>query len=41
MSASFARDLQNSQQLDYATWQQRSVLERIEEVMAGSLKPLL
>src|ERR1700722_14620787 len=41
MSASFTRDLQDSQQLDYVTWQQRSVLERIEEVVARSLKPML
>jgi cardiolipin synthase len=41
MNASFTRDLQDSQQLDPAQWQQRSVLERIEEVIARSLKPML
>jgi cardiolipin synthase len=41
MNASFTHDLQNSQQLDAATWQQRPVLERIEEVIARSLKPML
>jgi cardiolipin synthase len=41
MNASFTRDLQNSQQLDPTCWQQRSVLERIEEVIARSLKPML
>ncbi|MFZ2063513.1 MAG: phospholipase D-like domain-containing protein [Candidatus Binatus sp.] len=41
MNASFMRDLQNSEQLDSAAWQQRSVLERIEEAFARSLEPML
>ena len=41
MNASFMRDLENSQQLDAALWQQRSMLERIEEAIARSLEPML
>jgi cardiolipin synthase A/B len=41
MNASFTRDLENSQQLDAALWQQRSMLERIEEAIARSLEPML
>jgi cardiolipin synthase A/B len=41
MNASFMRDLENSQQLDAALWQQRSMLERIKEAIARSLEPML
>ena len=41
MDASFMRDLENSRQIEFAQWQQRSVLERIEEAISGSLEPLL
>jgi hypothetical protein len=41
LSASFTRDLQDSEQLEPAQWQQRSVIERIEEAIAGSLEPML
>ena len=41
MNASFMRDLKNSEQIDVAEWQQRSPIERIEEVIARTLKPML
>ena len=41
MDASFMRDLENSRQIEFAQWQQRSVLERIEEAISGRLEPLL
>ncbi len=41
MSASFNRDLQDSEQLDAGLWQQRSVLERIEEAISQSLERTL
>jgi cardiolipin synthase A/B len=41
MDASFMHDLENSRQIEFAQWQQRSVLERIEEAIAGSLEPML
>jgi len=41
MNASFMRDLQNSQEVEPAQWQQRSVIERIVEAIAGRLEPML
>jgi cardiolipin synthase len=41
MDASFIRDLQNSQEVETAQWQQRSVIERIVEAIAGRLEPML
>ncbi len=41
MNDSFMRDLKNSEQIDATVWQQRSALERIDEAIARSLKPML
>ena len=41
MNDSFMRDLKNSKQIDASVWQERSVLERIDEAIARSLKPML
>ncbi len=41
MNAAFIRDLENSEQIDATEWQQRSPIERIEEVIARTLKPML
>jgi hypothetical protein len=35
------RDLKNSEQIDAKVWEQRSALERIDEAIARSLKPML
>jgi cardiolipin synthase len=41
MNELFMRDLKNSQQIDATVWQERSVLERIDEAIAKSLQPML
>ena len=41
MNAAFIRDLENSEQINATLWQQRSPIERIEEVIARTLKPML
>ena len=41
MNDSFMRDLKNSEQIDATVWEQRSALERIDEAIARSLKPML
>jgi cardiolipin synthase A/B len=41
MNESFMRDLKNSEQIDATVWEQRSALERIDEAIARSLKPML
>jgi cardiolipin synthase A/B len=41
MDASFMSDLKNSQQVDAAEWQNRSVLEKLEEAITARLKPMM
>ena len=41
MNDSFMHDLKNSEQIDATVWEQRSALERIDEAIARSLKPML
>ncbi len=41
MNAAFMRDLKNSEQIEATEWQQRSPIERIEEAIARTLKPML
>jgi cardiolipin synthase A/B len=41
MNATFMSDVDNSQQITSAAWQHRSVLERLEEDLAGCLKPMM
>ena len=41
MNESFMRDLKDSEQIDASVWEQRSALERIDEAIARTLKPML
>ena len=41
MNAVFMNDLENSQAIDSSRWQDRSVIERIEEAITGCLQPMM
>ena len=41
MNAQFMNDLENSQQIDSSVWQERSVIERLEEAITGCMGPML